>query len=630
MDDIIFQGLNDEQREATVSIEGPLLILAGAGSGKTRVLTHRIAYLILEKKVYPNNILAITFTNKAAGEMISRITEIISQFSILNSQFSKPMLWAGTFHSICVKILRREIDNSELPYSSNFTIYDSYEQKQLLKKIVKDLRIDPKKFNPSLTSALISSAKCELIDAKKYREYNSGSFYDTIAQIFSLYEKELVKANAMDFDDLLNNCVKLFQNHSAILEKYQRIYKYILIDEYQDTNTAQYQLVKLLVNEARNIAVVGDDFQSIYAFRGANFRNILNFKHDYPNAKIIKLERNYRSTQAILNSASELIKNNKARSEKKLWTDNKSKLPVTAVEVMDENEEIDFIISEISAQNIDFSSTAILYRTNAQSRSLEEGLIKKNIPYRIIGGIRFYDRKEIKDIIAFLRIILNINDAISLERIINIPPKGIGEKTFAKMQIQNSKFKIQNDEPNPKLQKFISIYENLREQKDKLSPKELIDYILKRTGYKDFIFDGTIEGEARWENIQELKTVASAYNNLAEFLERVALVQDIDSYKSGENSLTLMTLHSAKGLEFEAVFIAGLEEGLLPHSRSLTELDELEEERRLCYVGMTRAKKRLYLLHANCRNIYGNTQMQNRSRFIDEISGLSNEFVEFI
>ncbi|KKP88961.1 MAG: ATP-dependent DNA helicase PcrA [Berkelbacteria bacterium GW2011_GWA2_35_9] len=1006
----ILDGLNKEQANAVLQTEGPVLIFAGAGSGKTKTLTHRLAYLILEKKVSPFRILAVTFTNKAAQEMIKRIENllIISNSKIQisnikqnsNSKYQNNKLpWAGTFHSICAKILRREVDQSLLKYTNNFSIYDSDDQKQLIKRIVKDLKYDPKKFNPGLVSALISSAKSELIDSAGYKKIANDYFTRIISEIYTLYEKRLVENNAMDFDDLLINVVKLFKTTQEILDRYQNQFQYIMVDEYQDTNEPQYQLIKLLSQKTKNICVVGDDFQcfhpltklitqkglknicnitlkdnirvasgngssvfkgiekikkysykgklirvktkknkillltpnhivfsrlginsnifyvylmfrkdkgfrvgiakgtritkhkpqngllvrgnqekadkmwilrvcdgsaeaiywesffafkygiptvifftagrstimdqkqiddlyknidtvekakilmadqylfeeyshwtpqatirnstkrinirlalfddrrksilnpwgmsrlsinssdielkshieklgimtrkgkssdwrteitrldygeieiilnkivssirggfnivktaclvegkrmhftpashlrksmkiaiiennnivedeivdikmidyqgfvydleidklhnyvangvvvhnSIYSWRGANFRNILNFERDYPNAKTFKLEQNYRSTENILTGAQALIKNNRVRSEKKLWTEIKSNLPVTVLEVEDENEEIDFIIREIKALQQKLNEIVILYRTNAQSRSLEEGLIKANILYRLIGGIRFYERKEVKDIIAYLRYLVNPNDSVSMERIINTPTRGIGRKTYesfsnAKFKMQNSKsqFKIQNEKIPIKVQDFLKMIDGMREKIEFKTPAEIIDLIMYKTGYKKWLDDGTIENESRLENILELKTVASQYQTIDGFLEKVALVQDTDKINSDDQAVTLMTLHSAKGLEFETVFVVGLEEGLLPHGRSLQDESELEEERRLCYVGMTRAKNRLYLIYSRNRFIFGSFQYQSRSRFIDEISHLDGEAVEFI
>ncbi len=631
MPDTLLEGLNEEQKKAVLQTEGPVLIFAGAGSGKTKTLTHRLAYLMVEKKVNPYKILSVTFTNKASKEMSQRVSNLFAEiknlkFKIKNS--GAPLPWMGTFHSICVKILRREVDKSELKYSSNFTIYDSDDQKQLIKRIVKDLGYDPKKFNPGLVSALISSAKSEFVDSSKYKKLANDYFNRSISEIYKNYQKRMIDSNAMDFDDLLTNTVILFKSHPEILNNYQNQFQYIMIDEYQDTNEPQYQLVKLLSQKTNNICVVGDDHQAIYSWRGANFRNILNFERDYPNAKTYKLEQNYRSTTNILNCAQALIKNNKERSDKKLWTEAKSNLPVTVLEVEDEGEEIDFIIREIKTLKVMLNDIVILYRTNAQSRSLEEGLVKANILYRLIGGIGFYERKEVKDILGYLKLVYNIEDNVSLNRIINTPTRGIGKKTAEKLKVIDKKMVI--DEENKKLKQFVELYNDLVKKAQQKNPKDMIDYVLHKTGYKKWLSDGTIESESRLENILELKSVANQYQTLEEFLESVALVQDTDKISSDDQAVTLMTLHSAKGLEFDTVFVVGLEEGLLPHGRSLQDESELEEERRLCYVGMTRAKNRLYLIYSRNRFIFGSFQYQSRSRFIDEIAHLDGGEVEII
>ena len=633
----ILNGLNSAQKNAVLQTEGPVLIFAGAGSGKTKTLIHRLAYLITGKKVSPFRILAVTFTNKAAQEMIKRIDNLLKIENCKLKIGEAKLPYMGTFHSICAKILRREIDHSLLKYTNNFTIYDSDDQKQLIKRIVKDLKYDPKKFNPGLVLTLISSAKSELVDSTGYKKIAYDYFTRIISEIYTVYEKRLVENNAMDFDDLLINVVKLFKTTPEMLERYQNQFQYIMVDEYQDTNESQYQLIKLLSQKTKNICVVGDDFQSIYSWRGANFRNILNFERDFPNAKTFKLEQNYRSTENILAGAQALIKNNRVRSEKKLWTKIKSNLPVTVLEVEDENEEIDFIIREIKALRQKLNEIVVLYRTNAQSRSLEEGLIKANILYRLIGGIRFYERKEVKDIIAYLRYLFNPSDRVSMERIINVPPRGIGRKTLQNFQFTIFNLQSISNDKISKIEKipskvidFLKMIDNMREKIEFKTPAEMIDLIMYKTGYKKWLDDGTIENESRLENILELKTVASQYQTFEEFLEKVALVQDTDKINSDDQAVTLMTLHSAKGLEFETVFVVGLEEGLLPHRRSFQDESELEEERRLCYVGMTRAKNRLYLIYSRNRFIFGSFQYQSRSRFIDEIAHLDGEAVEFI
>lgn len=598
----ILSGLNDKQREAVLATRGPVLILAGAGSGKTKALTHRIAYLIKDYNINPQNILAVTFTNKAAEEMKKRIAKLLESNN-------KILPWMGTFHAISVKILRQEIHN--LGYRRHFTIYDEQDSLSLIKKTMKDLNIDAKEYNPKSVKNFISGAKNELIGAKEYPQYAESYFQEIVAKIFEQYQKNLKLANGLDFDDLLMLTVQLFREFPLILEKYQNIFHYIMIDEYQDTNTAQYTLVKLLAQKHKNICVVGDDYQAIYGFRGANFKNILNFEKDYPQAKVIKMEQNYRSTQNILSAADKIIKQNTNRTDKTLWTENLEGAPITVYEASNEHDEIDFIVNEIESlcnneTTKQLNNFVILYRTNAQSRVIEEVLLKHNIPYRLIGAYRFYERKEIKDIMAYLRLISNPTDRVSLERIINVPPRGIGPKTLAQVE-------------NPKLQNFYHLLEELRSKSQVLRIDELIDYVADKTGYKLWTLDKTEEGEMRWENIQELKSVARESETLEEFLEKVALVSDIDKYDQNLQAITLMTLHNAKGLEFPVVFMAGMEEGLFPHSLTFSDPTDLEEERRLCYVGMTRAKERLYLSHCLSRLIFGEMKMNLHSRFIDEI-----------
>lgn len=634
----ILNSLNNKQREAVLQTEGPVLILAGAGSGKTKALTHRIAYLVCEKKVSPYNILAVTFTNKAANEMKGRIAKLLanSDLRIATSQNQKTdsrrltsddseikLPWLGTFHSICVKILRREIH--QLGYERSFTIYDQLDSLSLVKRAMKDLNYDIKQYNPRAVQSFISGAKNELLSPKAYEQYADGYFQEIVSKVYHGYQSRLKKSNALDFDDLLNVTVKLFQKLPEVLEKYQRIFQYILIDEYQDTNQAQYLLVKLLAQKHKNICVVGDDYQSIYAFRGANFRNILNFEKDYPEAKVIKLEQNYRSTKNILAAADHIIKKNQNRTDKTLWTENEEGLPITIFEAPDQGEEGQFIVDEINALKDEFKNLAnfvILYRTNAQSRAIEEILLNNAVPYRIVGAVQFYKRKEIKDIIAYLRLIINPEDRVALERIINEPKRGIGSKTLA--QITNSKQQAPNKSQitNLKTQNFFDMIDKFRLQAKKLIPNDLIEYIADVSGYKKMLLDGSEDGEMRWENIEELKSVATKYEvpeELEKFLEEVTLISDVDNYDQEADKLTLMTLHNAKGLEFPVVFIVGLEEGLFPHSRSLNEPSAMEEERRLAYVGITRAKKRLYFLYAQSRLLYGGIQSNSPSRFLTEI-----------
>lgn len=610
MESKILDGLNKEQKEAVITTEGPVLILAGAGSGKTKALTHRLAYLIEEKKVHPQNILAVTFTNKASEEMIKRVAKLLV---ITNVKYQMSKLpWMGTFHSVCCKILRKEIHN--IGFRRSFVIYDEQESLSAIKQAMDDLNIDKKQYNPKTIKNFISGAKNELIDEKKYQRFAKGHFGEVVLRVYEKYQKSLKEANALDFDDLLVKTVEVFEKHPEVLKRYQDLFRYILIDEYQDTNFVQYRLVHLLADKHHNICVVGDDFQSIYAFRGANFRNILDFEKDYPEAKVIKMEQNYRSTKNIIAAAQQVIENNVLKSKKTLWTENEDGLPATVYEARNEIDEVEFLVGEIKAlQSLQkLNDFAVLYRTNAQSRIVEEVFLQNELPYRLIGAVRFYERKEIKDILAYMKLILNEGDKVSFKRVVNVPPRGIGEKS------QNANVKDQNE--NPKIIKFKDMIDDLRKASVGLKPVELIDEILIKTNYKNFLLDKTEEGEARYENVEELKSVATKYDTLDDFLEAVTLVADIDSYDPGAQAVTLMTMHNAKGLEFPVIFIIGMEEGLFPHSNSFAEPADLEEERRLCYVGMTRAKKRLYLSYAYSRMIYGSTQSNSPSRFIGEVS----------
>jgi len=605
----IFEGLNEMQKEAVVTIEGPVLILAGAGSGKTKALTHRVAYLIQEKNVSPYNILVVTFTNKAANEMIERINKLLGQRQrVLNKSVPKLLPWAGTFHSICAKILRKEIDT--LGYRRTFIIYDEDDSLAAIKHAMDTLEIDKKQYNPKAVKNFISGAKNELIGPTEYKKYAQGYFGEVVQKVYEQYQKDLKAANALDFDDLIMMTVGLFKKFPEALKRWQTLFKYILVDEYQDTNHAQYVFIKLLAERHQNLFVIGDDYQAIYSFRGANFRNILDFEKDYPKAKVIKMEQNYRSTKSIINAAQKVIEKNILRSEKQLWTENEEGLPATIFEAPNEIEEVEFILDEINAlKHIgNLNQFVILYRTNAQSRIFEEGLMGRNIPYRLVGALRFYERKEIKDILSYLKLILNPADKVSLKRIVNVPPRGIGDKTYQKLDINN-----------PKVEKFLKMMESFREAAKRIKIPQLIDLIVDITLYKDFLLDGTEEGEMRYENVEELKSVASRSESLETFLENVALVSDVDNYDQKFEAVTLMTLHNAKGLEFPVVFMVGLEEGLFPHARSMMEPMEMEEERRLCYVGMTRAQKRLYLSYAQTRMIYGGLQSNQPSRFLSDI-----------
>ena len=625
----LLKSLNPAQQEAVKALRGPVLILAGAGSGKTKTLTSRIAYLIQQKKADPSEILAVTFTNKAAGEMRDRVKRLLGVRSDRQLNIS-------TFHSLCVKILRREIER--LGRRRSFTILDGDEQLTAVKQVMRELNIDPQKYAAGAILNYISSAKSELIEPDQYAQLSHGHFQQVVAKIYPQYQTALLKNNSVDFDDLLLLVVQLFKREAKVLERYQKLFRYMMVDEYQDTNTAQYQLTKLLSDKHQNLFVVGDDWQSIYSWRGANYRNILNFNHDYPQAKIIKLEENYRSTQTILDAAGAVIAPNQHRSQKQLWTSRGAGDPIYIINVPNEQHEGSYIIETFNKERLSHSELTlndfvVLYRTNAQSRALEESFSKHGLPYRVVGGVRFYDRKEIKDVLAYLRVIANPQDEISLQRIINVPPRGIGEKGWGGLR----EFAARADKPVSEILETIlvggkakaaltelsHIFQQARAAKRNLSG--LFDLVLNKTGYLNFLNDKTIEGETRIENVKELKSVVEKYDyletNLAlqTFLEEVSLIQDMDNFNSESDAVTLMTLHSAKGLEFDSVFITGMEENIFPHSRSILDHDELEEERRLCYVGITRAKRRVYLLHATERLLYGNLMTGTPSRFLDDI-----------
>lgn len=656
----ILSGLNLKQKEAVQIVAGPVLVIAGAGSGKTRMLTHRAAYLIKGKGINPQNILAVTFTNKAAEEMKKRIMKLLNGRNDNQKQYSKDLPHIGTFHAICAKILRREID--KMGYKKSFNIIDDHDQLALMKKVVKKMEIDSKQFSPLGILDQISKAKNELIDAPQYREQMGSYYEEVVSKAYDEYQRELKENNALDFDDLIMLTVKIFQKFPEVLGKYQRLFRYILVDEYQDTNHAQYVLVNLLAQKHRNLCVVGDDWQSIYGWRQADIRNILNFKKDYPEAKVVNLEQNYRSTQVILDAAYGIISKNVNRTDKKLWTEKNGGSLIASYEADDEIDEAEFVADEIlklyhsefsvSAQSrkrkFSFSDFAVFYRTHAQSRVLEEMMLRRSIPYRIIGGIKFYQRKEVKDIVAYLRLVSNPSDFISLERIIDEPKRGIGNKTlelwlkFAKeknidlmsagtqlvignsgqSQITNYKLPITKIDA---IAKFCDFIKRTREASGRLKLAELIEKVISDSGYQKYLSDGTLEGEMRLENIKELLTVAKKYDDfpkgraLETFLEEVALATDADNIDQNKNAVHLMTLHGAKGLEFPVVFIVGLEEGILPHSRSYLSQFEMEEERRLAYVGITRAEEKVYLLFTRTRNIFGSTQMNPPSRFLGEI-----------
>jgi len=735
----LFDELNEKQIKAVKTIKGPVLILAGAGSGKTKTLTHRIAYLISECSVLPRQILAVTFTNKAAAELRNRAAGLLGQdpkaWHVWRGFGFCPAL--GTFHSICARILREEAE--KIGFRQSFVIYDAQDQKQAMKNIMREQGISPKELNPSTILGMISRAKNELLSSSEMDADARGPIEKLASRLYALYQDYFKKNNAMDFDDLLMLCVRLFQKHADVLKKYQNMWQYIMIDEYQDTNHAQYTWACLLAGKLGNIFVVGDDWQGIYSWRGANIRNILEFEKDFKGARVIRLEQNYRSTSPIVELGNLIISGNKGQMKKKLWTEKKSDFLPQVVQVSDEVREAEMILEKINEteaqitksktqtnykiqnpnkhesafddeisydyesegneepgildkimstfskhdsksndfasgmlrmssgisnipldigqQNINWNNYAVLYRTNAQSRAIEEVLLKYCVPYRLIGGIRFYERKEIKDTLAYLRLLLNPNDGVSLARIINEPSRGIGEKTLARVQqisrerdmsVLSAMSGIENDKQiSPAraqaMKNFSLIFERALNQLAQLTVKEIIDLILKRAGYIDMLkalgdegpsFAKASGGEKeRIENIEELKNVAKKFEvlrgkeALEAFLEEVSLVADIDTYdpRSGQ-ALTLMTLHSAKGLEFDTVFLVGLEEGLLPHSNSLIDPEQLEEERRLCYVGITRARERLYIIHTAQRALHGSIVTNTPSRFLSE---LGNEYVEF-
>ena len=632
----IYDTLNDRQREAVFHTEGPVLILAGAGSGKTRVLTHRIAYLIEEKGVNPWNIMAITFTNKAAGEMRERVDKIVG--------FGSESIWVSTFHSSCVRMLRRFIDR--LGYDTNFTIYDTDDQKTLMKDICKRLDIDTKIYKERAIMAAISSAKDELIGPEEYEINVMGDFSKRkIALAYKEYQKELKKNNALDFDDLIMKTVELFQACPDVLEYFQERFKYIMVDEYQDTNTAQFKFVSLLAGKYRNLCVVGDDDQSIYKFRGANIKNILGYEHVFADAKVVRLEQNYRSTQNILNAANQVIRNNLERKTKTLWTENEEGEKLHFRQFMNAYEEAEYIVGDISKKvrekDGEYRDMAILYRTNAQSRLFEEKFLMANIPYKLVGGVNFYARKEIKDLLAYLKTVDNARDDLAVKRIINVPKRGIGATTLSRVQDYASQESISFYDAlrmaeqisslgraAAKVAPFVTFIQTLRSKAEILSPSELLRDIIDSTGYvKELEAEGTEEAEARIENIDELITKVVSYEEeneeptLSGFLEEVALVADIDSVDGDDNQVLLMTLHSAKGLEFPFVYLAGMEDGIFPSYMTITADDptEIEEERRLCYVGITRAMKDLTLTCAQQRMIRGETQYNKVSRFIKEI-----------
>lgn len=625
--------LNDKQLEAVTCSEGPSLVIAGAGSGKTKVLTHKIAYLMSEKSVKPWNILAITFTNKAANEMKERVKNLVGE--------TANDIWMGTFHSICVRILRKTIDR--IGFDTSFVIFDTSDQKTMVKKILKEQNLDDKIFTDKSVLYEISNAKNEMLTPAQYAARANGDFRkENIAEIYSKYQTRLKENNAIDFDDIINFTIEILLDNPDILEYYSDKFKYVLVDEYQDTNKAQFTLITLLASKFGNITVVGDNDQGIYSFRGADISNILNFEKDFPGTKIIKLEQNYRCTQNVLNAANEVIKNNETKYEKKLWTSNEAGSLPKVYRGDNEYEEANYIVSQINelrrTEYYKYSDFAVLYRMNTQSRSIEDILRREDIPYKIIGGLKFYERKEIKDIVAYLRLIHNPADNLSLTRIINEPKRGVGKTSLDNVeQIAASRgvsmyevikradeFGLNRVFTNTR--EFISVMEELRSIKDSKVISELIKETLKKTGYtKALEEENTVEAENRIDNLNEFLTVAiefeeqSADNSLTEFLEGITLSSDLDGMEETDESVTLMTLHSAKGLEFPVVFLVGMEEGIFPGYKSIGEPKELEEERRLCYVGITRAKEKLFMTCAKQRTVFGSTSFNGISRFIKEI-----------
>jgi DNA helicase-2/ATP-dependent DNA helicase PcrA len=640
--------LNPQQRLAVETTRGPLLVLAGPGSGKTRVLTHRIAYLIRQQNVDPWNIIAVTFTNKAAKEMRHRLNTLIGE--------AGRDVMMGTFHAICARILRRHIQH--IGYDNSFLIYDTDDQRRLVKQVIAEMNLNEKTYRPTAMHAGISKAKNEGLTPKTYRA--ESYWEEMVGRIYAQYQERLETNNALDFDDLLLLTVRLFKEMPNVLDAYRRRWQYIHVDEFQDTNLVQYELVRLLGETHRNVFVVGDIDQSIYKFRGADYRNVLKFEETFPNAKIIALEQNYRSTQNILDAASSLIRRNRNRKDKGLWSERGSGTPIIVFEAYDESEEAQYIVREVqrlkARENYSSRDFAVMYRMNAQSRALEEAFVRSNVKYVIVGGTRFYERREVKDILAYLRLLHNPYDSVSLERIINVPTRGIGDKTyqelvqwaarlgipaFSALQLLDEKVEDDAGSVSPFLpnvpppfatrsrQALLDFHRTMQpiiKGIDVFSLPTLIGEIVERTGYQGYLRDGTPEGEERWANVLELQTVASQYEHLeakpalAEFLENAALVSDADSVPEEElDAVTLMTLHTAKGLEYPVVFLPGVEENMLPHSRALEDPEELEEERRLAYVGFTRAKDRLYLIHTFRRSVFGRSAVSQRSRFLDEL-----------
>ncbi|WP_408004858.1 DNA helicase PcrA [Radiobacillus kanasensis] len=632
----LLAGLNEQQRKAVQHTEGPLLIMAGAGSGKTRVLTHRIAYLLGEKEVSPRSILAITFTNKAAREMKDRVYKLVGP--------EGASIWVSTFHSMCVRILRRDIDR--IGMNSNFTILDGSDQLSAIKQVQKELNIDPKKFEPRAMLGAISSAKNELITPEEYSKNANDFFEKQVASVYESYQRKLLKNQSLDFDDLIMRTIQLFERVPEVLEYYQLRFQYIHVDEYQDTNHAQYILVKKLAERYQNLCVVGDSDQSIYRWRGADIQNILSFEKDYPSASVVFLEQNYRSTKSILDAANAVIERNNGRKPKKLWTDNNEGTKIKYYQAATEQEEGLFVADKVEefvrSGEYKYRDIAILYRTNAQSRSIEETFVKANIPYQIVGGTKFYDRKEIKDMLAYLRLISNPDDDLSFTRVVNEPKRGIGKTSIDRLQayaaehgislyqtVQEVDFTGVSPKAASALASFGAMIRNWTQQQEFLSATDMVEEVLQRTGYEEMLRnERSLEAQSRLENLEEFKSVTQHFEQSSEdksliaFLTDLALIADIDQVDEdpfSDDKATLMTLHSAKGLEFPIVFLIGMEENVFPHSRSLMDEEEMQEERRLAYVGITRAEKMLHITHAKMRTLFGRTNMNPASRFIREI-----------
>jgi DNA helicase II / ATP-dependent DNA helicase PcrA len=636
----ILSSLNSAQQQAVQNTEGPMLCLAGPGSGKTRVLTNRVAYLIRERHIPAYNILAVTFTNKAAREMRERLVQLIGEANVQN-------LTIGTFHATCARFLR--VNGERVGLERGFAIYDDDDQERLVKQILVELNLDDKKYRPGAILGAISKAKNELVEPEKYAP--PSYWHEAVKRVYARFQQLLAQNNAVDFDDLIMTTVRLLRENGDVLERFQNRYRYLHVDEFQDTNIAQYELVKLLADKYQNLFCVGDEDQSIYLFRGADYRNVLRFREDFPNSQVVLLEQNYRSTQTILDAAQAVIKKNQSRHKKELWTENPRGIPITHIETFDSDEEAQFVVGEVARlMRGEFQprDIAIFYRTNAQSRAIEDAFVRRGLPYQLIGSVRFYQRREVKDLLAYLRLIANPDDSVAFSRVLNVPTRGIGKTTMDNLAQLARKLNVSqyavlgmlkaSTEKNPSpvdtafdarakraLLVFINLLDALRDARAEKTLPDLVEMILQKISYDEYIRDGTEEGEDRWGNVQELRRAVKKYaevpieNALVQYLEEVALVSDLDSLSDNANSPTLMTLHSAKGLEFKVVFIVGLEEGVFPHSRSFEDPAQMEEERRLCYVGITRARERLYLVNAFRRTMYGNSEASEPSRFLADI-----------